>query len=380
MPETAQIETFDQLLGVLRQEPQDNFRPDPTHFLGLIQDHRLISRVAVNAGSINDEALKEAITAGNLANKVYQLKLVSVLHEINTFLSSIPFMVLKGPVLSQLLYDDPAERTSRDLDILIEKENFDSALSLFEKQGYQLLTKFNSEKQREAVLKHFHHVELLHPSGDVLVELHWNLTTLKTIRVNISELMQKTAAVTIGDTKYRTLDTFDLIGYLSIHGAFHAFFRLQWLTDIRDLRKRLNKGEESALLDYLDREGLGDFYLVALLIMEELFHIKVNPEWKHRALNSPTVKAFVKLSLEQVRKNDTFLYGPETYGGLEKTLKNHRIQYHAGGFKGLIKSLVSRNVRPENWEFYVFPDKMFGLNHLFSRVIWFFRRLRKKNR
>lgn len=375
MDDTRQIGEFDLLTGVLRGESLTCPPSDPSHFLQLIQDHRLISGISRHVNQIQDENLKEAILAASMANKIYQLRLVNALHEIHSLLASIPFLVLKGPVLSQLLYNDPAERTSRDLDILVEKENFHHTLKLFLDQNYQLLTRFTSEKQQDAILEYFHHVELLHPSGDVLVELHWNLTALKSIRANITQLMQKTVPVGIGKINYRTLGIFDQFGYLSVHATFHAFSRLQWLMDIHDLRAQLDENEEIELMSYLQNEGLSNFYLVALMLLEEVFGAHVKEEWRVRYHKSPEVKALVKIAREQMRANDSFLHGPTGYGGLEETMRIHRIQYHSGGFKGLIKSLIARNVRPQNWEFYVFPDKVFGLNHLFSRPIWLLRRL-----
>ena len=375
MTKTTQTEEFDRITGLLRGEYISSPPPNTPHFLQLVQDHRLISRVASHLHIIQDDNLREFIQASSLANKIYQLKLVSVLHDIHKMMGENPFIVLKGPVLSQFLYNDPAERTSRDLDILIEKQKFQKVLDLFLDANYQLLTPFNTEKQKAAILKHMHHVELLHPSGEVLVELHWNLTAMKSIEVNISDLMQKTKAIKIGEIDYHTLNTFDQLAYLAVHGTFHVFTRLQWLCDINDLHKQLSKEEELALMNYLENEGLINFYLVAMKLINDIFKTDIHPQWMQKFENSQASVALVKIAHEQMRENDTFQHGPEIQSGLDYSIQHHLIQYHAGGFKGLIKSLIARNVRPNNWEFYVFPDKVFGLNHIFSRFIWLIRKV-----
>jgi hypothetical protein len=378
MSKKSENEVFDGLTAILCGEGPSDPQVNPAHFLQLIQDHRLISRLAPYAAQFQDENLREAIHTASLANKIYQLRLVRTLHEIHEFLAPVPFIVLKGPVLSQCLYQDPAERTSRDLDLLVEKTRFDEALQRFLDRKYTLLTPFKSEKQRAAILTHFHHVELLDPTGEVLVELHWNITAMKSIRVNIPQLMSHTALVKIGELEYRTLEKFDLMAYLAVHATFHAFARLQWLCDIRDLRATFTEEEETELLHYMESEGLANFYLLALALIENVFKIPVRQDWLDRVHSTPSAQALYQLARAEMRKNDTYLYGEESLGGLDNTLKHHRIQYHTGGFKGLIQSLIARNVRPKNWEFYVFPDKVFGLNHLLSRPIWLYRKLFSK--
>ena len=214
-----------------------------------------------------------------------------------------------------------------------------------------------------------------------MIELHWSLTDVKSIKIDIKELLNNSILKAIGDVQYRTLNEKDLIAYLCIHGVFHAFFRLQWLLDIYQLVKDKTKKEQLELYYYFESEGISHFYLISLQMLHCVFNLSIDDKLHSKVVSSNKMQTLVNICLQEISENDSYSYGELESGGLKNTFHKHRMQYLTGGLVSLLQSVNSRNVRPQNWQTFVFPDRLFFLNNLFSRVIWFIGKLKKrKNR
>jgi Uncharacterised nucleotidyltransferase len=81
-------------------------------------------------------------------------------------------VVLKGGALREMIYDQPAERSLNDLDLLFPDDQLESSIETLEANGYRSPS---SAEVREAYRQHHFHYLLTHPSGFV-VEVHWALS------------------------------------------------------------------------------------------------------------------------------------------------------------------------------------------------------------
>ena len=154
----------------------------------VLLENNLFSVLLKGDYEINSE-LKDVL----LLNEIWRKKQCSIIYEICDILeqASIKYIIFKGVILSQLLYGDPYSRVSGDVDIFVNKEDFDNAYELLVNSGFLLVN--------EKYLKNMHHVTLA--KGDVLLELHRNilnplfsidesflLNNVQTIKVNQSLL------------------------------------------------------------------------------------------------------------------------------------------------------------------------------------------------
>jgi hypothetical protein len=75
--------------------------------------------------------------AAILQEKLNHLKMLRNFIAITDLLrqNEIPFISLKGPLLSQHIYNDPTVRFSHDIDILIDEQQIDSTVKLFLDNG-----------------------------------------------------------------------------------------------------------------------------------------------------------------------------------------------------------------------------------------------------
>ncbi|PYM60889.1 MAG: hypothetical protein DMD79_14690 [Candidatus Rokuibacteriota bacterium] len=80
-------------------------------------------------------------------------------------------VVLKGGALRETIYDQPAERSLGDLDLLFPDEQVESSIATLQANGYSL----PSDEVREAYRQHHFHFLLTHPVG-FAVEVHWALS------------------------------------------------------------------------------------------------------------------------------------------------------------------------------------------------------------
>lgn len=319
---------------------------DP-HFLTFCSEHRILVMLANHPQfpKIEDPKLKQFVQH----LQVSQLKLIQTLIVIQEALTkaNISCIHLKGPVLSYLLYNNPYVRQSKDLDIWVDLNDLEKTIEILESLSFRSQTIWKTPKQKKAILKYHHALEFVNDSTDQLVELHWRLPDL-------DQLMYRdapTIEVKISDHPMRTLDVDILYIYLCNHGARHAYFRLLWLLDIRQMRQQ-----------------------------NQTLKIKIGqPNWLLAALNfeTPTHSPSTPIEREALKelKNHVCLSINSTTLGsrLKELLRYHRRSFILGGFRGLLSGLVGRNVRPENWNFFVFPDIVFFLNHVFSRPIWLLR-------
>jgi hypothetical protein len=316
-------------------------------FLTFCSEHRITLLLAQNPTS---ELLLNGLSKSVILQyQLEQLALIASLSALQQSFSkkNLSCIHLKGPVLSQLIYGDPNMRQSKDLDILIDPNNLLEAQQILECEGYLNTVFIRTPKQRAAILKHYHSLEFFNPETHIHVELHWKLPELRDISFDKIPLQ----IVQIGTTSFQTLNSKELYQYLCEHGAKHAYYRLFWLLDIWQMRKNFPE---------FKRNSGQPAWLLAKLSLE-------NPTSQH-----PT--AIEKESYRELETNVCFQLHQSNFNmRLYKLWRFHKLNWLNGGCKGLIMSLLGRNVRPENWKFFAFPDRIFFLNHLFSRLIWLIR-------
>ncbi|MBI2259671.1 MAG: nucleotidyltransferase family protein [Flavobacteriia bacterium] len=289
--------------------------------------------------------------------------------------NNINFIPLKGPILSFDLYQSYTKKAFIDIDILVQKKDLDACFQLLKELNFELKNpKFSSQKQKNFILKHLYHYTFYRKDDDCYIELHWNLFANQ----NITKEFQKEVWINYEIKQYQNFPLYKMKAeyeflYLIVHACQHLHQRLFWLIDIYFYIK---KHDEQFLLEvYLlsKRFNLEQHYLSTLLLMSEIMEFDL-PKCFEKKIDARTINLkniFVEniLLSTKKRKNKAvkraFLY-----------LKSVYLLY---GFNSFFYEIKSRNRKPENWESFVFPDKLFFLNQLFSRPIWLYRKILRKN-
>jgi hypothetical protein len=140
-------------------------------------------------------------------------------------------LVIKGPVLSSLIYARPDLRSYGDLDIVVPAAAFGRAVGLLIDAG----ATFCEPDWATVVARRHGEVALALPSGTV-VDLHWHLIPLGTMRdrfsVPMASVFERARTVSIDGRPYRTLGADDTVVHLALHAVLCGGDRLGWLVDL----------------------------------------------------------------------------------------------------------------------------------------------------
>jgi hypothetical protein len=143
--------------------------------------------------------------------------------------AGVPWVVVKGPVLVELLYGAAGRRTYHDLDVLVRPSDFRTAVERLQAIGGRLLDRnwplLHRERRGQV------HVEL-HPG--MSLDLHWDLVNVHRRRMSIDTgaLLDRRVRLDVGGVSAPTLDTADSVIHLAVHAALSGGDLLVWLKDV----------------------------------------------------------------------------------------------------------------------------------------------------
>ena len=141
----------------------------------------------------------------------------------------IPVVCLKGPVLAERIYDDPAERRYADIDLMVRRADADAAGAALGQIGY-------AHRLGGLTLGENRRLEYNTPyvrPGAPMVELHFRLIDMPGAALDADAFIQRRQpyALRSGATAY-VLEPEDEFLYLCAHGAHHHFEDPKWLRDL----------------------------------------------------------------------------------------------------------------------------------------------------
>jgi len=190
-------------------------------------------------------------------------QLVYELGEIRKALdgAEVVYMPLKGSVVRDY-YPRPYFRTSCDIDVLVHKEQLDSAIkALTEGLGY-------SVKGEES----YHDISLFSPSG-IHLELHFNICeNQEKLDRLLSRVWEFSHPVSEGSFEYRQTNEF-LMFHLVAHAAYHFLdggCGVKPIADIAILSKKIEYDADT-LAEYCRECGLETFYSKLLRLADIWF-------------------------------------------------------------------------------------------------------------
>ena len=165
-----------------------------------------------------------------------ETKLKQVLEALEK--ENIPVIPLKGIILANTVYENPAMREMNDIDILVRWEDIKISIIVLESLGYRASAPYHFDD--ESMLYDHHSPVFINESGTML-ELHWNITDAFNVSpegLNLGKLFWEQAqkGTFLGETAY-LLPPSVLIFHCAIHLSIqHAFnFGMREIYDIEEL-------------------------------------------------------------------------------------------------------------------------------------------------
>jgi hypothetical protein len=191
----------------------------------------------------------------------------------------IPAIPYKGPVLAMAVYGNLALRQFGDLDILVRQQDVERAKDLLLAQGYRWW-----EQRPLTLLPRQRKVyELISADGQVLVELHWAITSSTFyFPLNPARLWERLETVVLLETPVRTLTSEYLLLILCVHGAKHHWHRLAWICDTATLLHVSAEINWEYLLEQADRLGCRRMLLLGVFLAQTLLGKSLSEPLQHR--------------------------------------------------------------------------------------------------
>lgn len=172
-------------------------------------------------------AYRASLTARNL---LLTRRLLEILEQLDAHgITALPY---KGPLLAVCAYGDVGMRPFGDLDLIVSAREALAARDLLVARGYRSLSP-RTDSHHPAALPPGYAMALQAPDDGVVVELHWKLSP--SVGLGVEELLPAARPFSLLGATVLCLSPEQLLLALCVHGAKHAWERLEWVCGVAHL-------------------------------------------------------------------------------------------------------------------------------------------------
>jgi hypothetical protein len=231
------------------------------------------------------ERLNRAYSIVLYSNMYLSTELEQVIAAFNKY--NIPTIVLKGTVLAELLYENLALRSVKDVDLLVPLNQVSTAISLLIDLGYRRSTLLLNEKHP------FHEVPFVKPGKiPIYIEVHRQLDDNRLMTVSEEEIWRRARPVELHGDVVMVLSPEDTL----LFQADQYSKNITKLKSLRDVAQILKKYDQSLNWSYIIKSAhiwqieIPSYY--ALRQAEMLFGAPV-PQLAKSLLRPPKFRKFI---------------------------------------------------------------------------------------
>jgi hypothetical protein len=143
----------------------------------------------------------------------------------------LPWLVVKGPALSELAYRRAGLRLYQDLDLIVPRPVFAESLRALEAAGFELVDR-NWDLLRGLMIGELVVASPRGPEVDVHWDVRYDRDVRRAVTISTESLVARARPFEVGGLRARTLDPADTLIYLAMHACKQGGDRLIWLKDI----------------------------------------------------------------------------------------------------------------------------------------------------
>ena len=292
--------------------------------------------------------------------------------------AGIRVLALKGVVLSEQLYGDPAQRNPRDIDLLVDPQEFAEAGARLVEAGYRRDGPTLSPRQAAAYRRWVKDAGYFHTTAGIGVELHHRLSDNPAlIACNFTELWRDREEVEVAGAVIAALPRRLLPLYLGVHGAAHCWEELRWLVDLAAALQE--PGATDAAIAAAQTAGLDAPMLHAVMLAHDWLGLAVDEHHLARARADRRVMHLHRFLIH-------FYTGAAWYrtpqrGSFAGFLRYSLwLRFYTYSLKAEWRYLRHQALRefitPADWDAIRLPDSLFWLFPLIRPIGWLVRRWR----
>jgi Uncharacterised nucleotidyltransferase len=234
-----------ELLVACTREHDWSLTPPGLDRLAAGHDPHTLGRAAADHGVTNlaylsirdlpglDAELLSLLTTVYHLNLTHHMKVIGDVARLGEALDrdQIPFMVVKGPVLAEVVYPRNDLRAYDDVDLVVPRRRFADAISALIGAECDVLDR-NWRRIRREMRGQVHMTARYGTSVDV----HWHMLNRSSVRsafrLEMDELFERGRLVSLDGPEVRTLDPIDTLLHLALHAGLAGGAKLSWLKDI----------------------------------------------------------------------------------------------------------------------------------------------------
>jgi len=295
---------------------EDWSNADIRYFVELVGWHRVASQimcVADRTSSTKNPSIKGVvpdlawfqIVEQAKAQTVSSMSQLPVLRALMSLFdeAQIRILFLKGIVLSTLLYGQPFNRHTKDIDIWIRESDLPDAVDLLVGAGFTLISP--SQLPEGRALERFVRVRkdmvfVSKGAVPVEIELHWRLDKNKYLfPLTFDQAYLSRQSVCVLGQQCWTLSLEHSFLYLVSHGSASFYGRVKWLLDVVDMRLVLKQqeGSDDRILEIANNlKQINSVAFTARLIEEVRGDGSVDASFQDRIFDVASVDGGFRLS------------------------------------------------------------------------------------
>lgn len=187
--------------------------------------------------------------------------------------AGVPLLFVKGLTLGALAYKNPSIKAAVDIDILVTEAQVVEAGELLEERGYSLHIPQGRRDADGLRSWHRRRKESVWVKPGSQIDLHTRLSDTPQLIPSLGVKSPRQLVEVAGGISIPTLQTEELVAYLSVHGAWSAWFRLKWIADFAALLHGRTGSELEQLYRRSQELGAGRCSAQAMLVADALFDL-----------------------------------------------------------------------------------------------------------
>lgn len=189
----------------------------------------------------------------------------------------IPALAFKGIALATLAHADPVVRPSKDIDVLVRRDDMARAVACLGGLGYREGETFSPRIMATCYTTYGQ--EILFAEGRLPVEPHWTFAPSPfAIDLDIAGMWRRAIQIDIAGRRVPTLSVEDTLLVACLHGAKEKWWRLLWVADIAALVHRHPSIDWAAVEHRASQAGMVRILRLGLGLAHAVFSTRLPSE------------------------------------------------------------------------------------------------------
>ncbi len=288
---------------------------DWNYLLSLAGRHGLIPLLFHHLNSICPEAVPGEILSrlethfnANLGyNRFLTGELLKLLNLFENH--GIPTIPFKGPVLASLVYGDIGLREFSDLDILIDKKDFNKAKDLLLSNGYSPVYRLNRVQEASSIRLRCQYL-FRQPKTGVNLEIFWEFGPKGlSFPVNLRHLWTRLERQSFFGNEILAFSPEDLLHILCFHGYKHGWERLGWVYDVSGLIQIHQEMDWEWVIEQAHRLGSERILFLGLYLAKNLLEVTLPGKVCQQIKSDTKIEMLAHKVYKQLYKKNNNLLG-----------------------------------------------------------------------